>query len=341
MARARVTIIGLGLVGTSMGLAIRRGKPELEVVGHDLNPDASKRAQKLGAIEKSEWNLINAVSSADLLILAVPAMAIKEVIELTKDDMKEGLVITDTAGSKGEVLQWARDLLPPHVSFVGGDPMVGSRDSQAAPQADLFAGVTYCISPLPTTPNEALQVVIGLLNLIGARVYFVDPHEHDGYVGLADHLSFMLSTALLRMTSSSASKPGSPQGDVRLSADVHRMIGPTFLRSASFSSIDPKTYRDLCLTNRDNIVRWLAAFREHLDGLSEIVESNDPKALEKLFDDALTLRASAEQPYRDADLEAEAHTIRTTSGFGLNELLGFRRRTPPERGKPNSGKRSP
>ncbi len=339
MARARVTIIGLGLVGTSMGLALRQAKPELEVVGHDLNPDATKRAQKLGALEKSEWNLISAVASADLLILATPALAIKEVFELTKDDMKEGLVITDTAGSKGDVLRWAKELLPAHVSFVGGDPLVGPRDGDSVPRADLFKGVTYCVSPLATTPNEAINVVVGLLNLIGANAYFVDPDEHDGYIGLADHLSFMLSTALLRMVSSNIAQSPSEQGNLRLIADVHRMIGPTFLRSASFSSDDPKTYRDLSVTNRENIVRWLAALRDNLDSLSAIVQASDPKALEALFEDAFTLRHAAAQPYRDRDLEAEAQAIRTTGGFGLNDLLGLRRRTPPKSGKSDNGKR--
>ncbi len=327
------------MVGSSMGLAIRQAKPELEVVGHDLNPDATRRAQKLGAIEKAEWNLINAVATADLLILAVPALAVKEVFELTREDMKEGLVITDTAGTKAEILRWAKEMLPAHASFVGGDPMVGPRGGDTTPRADLFKGVTYCICPLPSTPDEALQVVIGLLNLVGANAYFVDPHEHDGYIGLADHLSFLLSTALLRMVSANGARGAADLDKVRVSADVHRMIGPTFLQSTGFASGDPKTYRDLCLTNRDNIVRWLEALREDLGGLSAAVQAGDSKELDALFENVFSLRAAAEIPYRDSNLEAESHAIRTTSSFGIGELLGIRRRTPPERGKSDGGKR--
>ncbi|MEP7198239.1 MAG: prephenate dehydrogenase/arogenate dehydrogenase family protein, partial [Chloroflexota bacterium] len=199
MARPRIVIIGLGLVGASMGLAIRKAKPEIEVVGHDASNDATKQALKLGAIEKSEWNLLNACESADVLILAVPALAVKEIMQLAGAYLQKAQVVTDTAGSKSDVMQFAKKLLPDHVAFVGGDPMVGSADAQATPRADLFQGVTYCLCPTPTAPPEAIQIVVGLVELLGATPYFVDPLEHDGLIGVADHLSFVLSAALLRM----------------------------------------------------------------------------------------------------------------------------------------------
>jgi prephenate dehydrogenase len=331
MARARISIIGLGLVGASLGLAIRQAKPELEVVGHDASNDATKQALKLGAIEKSEWNLINACATADLLILATPALAIKEIFELTKDDLKDGVVVTDTAGSKGEVMRWAQQILPSHVSFVGGDPLVGVVDGNAAPRADLFKGQTYCISPAPTTPNEAVQLVVGLVDMIGATAYFMDPVEHDGYVGAADHLPFVLSAALLRMMAASDKNTGKP--DVRLVADMHRLIGPTFRRSASFSSEDPKTYRDLCLTNRDSIVRWIGEMRDGLDELSAMVQEGDSKKLGALFEDVYVLRQAASRPYLDPDQESQSTAIRTPGAFGIGELLGLRRRVPPEKDK--------
>lgn len=333
MARPCISIIGLGLVGASLGLAIRQAKPDVEVVGHDANSEATKQALKLGAIEKSEWNLINACATADLLILAVPALAIKEILQLVKDDLKEGVVITDTAGSKGEVMRWANELLPPHASFVGGDPMVGVQDGSATPRADLFNDVTYCLSPAPTTAPEAVHLVTGLVNLIGANAYFVDPDEHDGFIGVADHLSFVLSTALLRMVAQS----GEP---ARVASDVHRMIGPTFRRATSFSSADPLTYRDLCLTNRDNIIRWTAQMRDSLAELSVLLEEGDPKKLEALFNDVYTTRLVLSKPYRDSDQEAQANAIHSASGMGIGDLFGFRRRMPPEKSKANEPKKA-
>lgn len=319
MARPRIVIIGLGLVGASMGLAIRKAKPEIEVVGHDASNDATKQALKLGAIEKSEWNLLNACESADVLILAVPALAVKEIMQLAGAYLQKAQVVTDTAGSKSDVMQFAKKLLPDHVAFVGGDPMVGSADAQATPRADLFQGVTYCLCPTPTAPPEAIQIVVGLVELLGATPYFVDPLEHDGLIGVADHLSFVLSAALLRMVAT----PGEP---TRIMPDVHRLIGPTFRRAAGFSSADPQTFRDLCLTNRDALVRWIGEMRVSLDELSALVQAGDQKKLESFFNDVYATRYVVNKPYRDPDQEAQADTIRASGSFGFTELFMGRRR---------------
>lgn len=316
MARARVTIVGLGLVGASMGLAIRKARPEVEVVGHDSSADATRRAQKLGAIEKSEWNLINACERADVLVLATPAQAVREIMKVAGPYMQNVRVVTDTAGSKHQVLAWANELLP-GVPFVGGDPMVGSLDGAATPRADLFQDVTYCLCPTTSTAHEAVNLVVGFVELLGARPFFVDPAEHDGLVGVADHLSFVLSTALLRMVS--AEVPS------RIPADLHRVIGPTFRRAAAYSSEDPQTYRDLCLTNRDAILRSIGALRLSLDELSALVQEGDEKKLQALFADSYTTREAASRTYRDPDQEAQSEAIRGPNAFGIGDLLMGRR----------------
>ena len=314
-----------------MGLAIRKAKPDIEVVGHDSSNDASKQALKLGAIEKSEWNLINACESADLLVLATPALAIKDILQAAGAYLQKVRVVTDTASSKTEVMEWAKKLLPDHVGFVGGDPRIGPADGKLTPQADLFQGATYCLSPLPSTPNEAVQLVVGLVDLIGATPYFVDPAEHDGYAAIADHLSFMMSTALLRMVAS-RDEPG------RVPADVHRMIGPSFRRAASFASQDPKTFRDLCLTNRDSIIRWLGEMRTSLAEIGELVEEGDSKKLETLFNDVFLTQYAVSRPYRDPDQEAQSEALRGPNAFGLTDLFLGRRRLPADKGKPGDPK---
>jgi prephenate dehydrogenase len=328
MTRARISIIGLGLVGTSLGLALRRDKPQLEVVGHDINTDAAKQALKLGAIEKSEWNLLNACETADLLIFATPALAIKETFEILQKkntQLKEGLIITDTASTKADVLRWAETMLPKQSYFVGGDPMVGREGVKAGPSADLFKGVTYCLCPTPSTPSEAVQRVQGLVELLGATAYFIDPHEHDGYAGFVDHLPFLLSTALLQMAAAKQKDQ-----TTRAEPSMHRMVGATFRRVVEFSSEDPQTYRDACLTNRDTVVRWLGTLREQLDALSAVVQEGDAKKLGDLFDQAYSVQRAVSRPFVDTDLEAQSNTIRNTTGFGIGDLFGFRPRKPPE-----------
>ncbi len=318
MARARISIIGLGLVGTSMGLALRAARPEIEVVGHDSSSDAAKQALKLGAIEKSEWNLINACETADVLIIATPVTAVKDIMKTAGPYLQKTQVVTDTAGSKAEVMAWARELLPAHVPFVGGDPIVGPLDVKATPSAKLFQGATYCLTPAPGAPDEAVRLVVGLVELLGATAYFVDPHEHDGYAGATDHLPAMLSVALLRMVA----EKGAP---IKVKGDMHRMIGPTFRRAANFSSEDPRTYSDLCITNKDGISRWIGMLQDGLAELDAMVQEGDAKKLKDLFGDAYVTRAVVSQPFVDSDQAAQSDVMRQSGTFSFQEMFLGRR----------------
>jgi len=148
---------------------------------------------------------------------------------------------------------------------------------------------------------------------------------------VADHLSFVLSTALLRLVAGG-------NAPSKIASDLHRMIGPTFRRSAGYSSEDPMTYRDLCLTNRDAIVRSIGELRESLDELSALVQEGDEKKLEALFNDSYTTRQAASRTYRDPDQEAQSNAIRGSNSFGLTDLLVGRRLSQP-RGKPGDAKK--
>lgn len=318
MAKPRITIVGTGLVGASIGLALRAARPELEIVGHDSNSDAVKQALKLGAIEKSEWNLISACESADVLVLATPVAAVKEILTVVGPYLQKTQVVTDTSGAKAEVMAWAKDLLPAHVPFVGGDPIVGPLDDKSTPSAKLFQGATYCLTPSPNAPDEAVRLVVGLVELLGATAYFVDPHEHDGYAGAADQLPAMLSLALLRMVATK----GAP---IKVKADMHRMIGPTFRRATSFSSTDLRTYRDLCLTNKEAISRWIGVLQEELAAIDALVQEGDPKKIEEMIGDGYVTRSVVSKPYVDNDQASQSDAVRQSGSFSFQEMFLGRR----------------
>ena len=137
--QVRITIVGTGCIGTSIGLALHQTKQPLFIVGHDKESGHASMAQRMKAIDKSEWNLISACEDADLVILAIPMVAIEETLKALAPHLKGGCVVTDTAGLKGQVIEWAEALLPATVNFVGGDPVVTSTGSgPAAASADLF-----------------------------------------------------------------------------------------------------------------------------------------------------------------------------------------------------------
>jgi prephenate dehydrogenase len=165
----RVSIVGLGLIGSSIGLGLRQwatkdGKrePVLEISGFDVNLDVQNYAKKLKAVDRTEWNLPEAIGRADLVVVATPVTAVREVFEVIADRGQQGLVVTDTASTKSAVLEWAAELLPDHIHFVGGHPMAGKTQSVEGADANLFKGATWCVCPRVNAGEDAVQTVLGM-----------------------------------------------------------------------------------------------------------------------------------------------------------------------------------
>src|SRR3989442_4646750 len=143
----RIAIIGTGLIGGSLGLALKAsGLQGLEIVGHDRDRNVATKAEKAGAIDRPEHNLSRAVAGAGMVIIAVPVLAMREVMQEIAPHLAEGAVVTDTASTKSHVMQWAAELLPEHVNFVGGHPMAG-KETPGVEQAEgtLFRERAYCV----------------------------------------------------------------------------------------------------------------------------------------------------------------------------------------------------
>ena len=281
MSQPTIAIIGLGLIGGSIGLALRKAEPSFEIVGHDKDTSVSKKAHKLGAIEKEERNLISAIEDAELVIIATPAMAIREILEVTAPYLKPDCVITDTATVKGEVLRWADELLPETVHFVGGDPMV-SKDETGIDAAtpDLFIGCTYCVVPSTNAHPAAIEFVTSMVQTLGAEPFFLDAAEHDGQVAGIEHLPLMLATALLMTTTQTSAW-----------RDMSRLPSRTFWRSTHLASADPTTYRDILLANKENISRWIDLYVDSLEDLQDKLVAADAEMWEDLFTELIDTRS--------------------------------------------------
>ena len=143
-----ITIIGLGLIGASAGLALRRYQDKVTIVGHDPDPARAGKAKQMGAVDRTEWNLINGVTKADRVLLALPAGAMRETFEIIAKELKPGCVLLDTCSVKAPVLEWAAELLPESVHFVGGHPIVVAENMDtASARADLFEKKLFCLIP--------------------------------------------------------------------------------------------------------------------------------------------------------------------------------------------------
>ena len=281
MEDAQVTVVGMGLIGTSLGLALQKVKKNFTIVGHDRDLNVAKEAARLGAIDKVEWNLISAVEDADMIFLAIPVSGIRDTFQAIAQELKQGVLITDTASTKAQVMVWAEELLPAHVSFVGGDPVVKrAGHGQADASADLFQESFYCIVPATNADEQSVRVLVQLISSLGSEPYFVDAAEHDGLMAGIGHLPFILSAAMVRTATRSPSEK-----------DLKRMAGQEFRNVTTFPSTDPAVFSDVCLTNGDNIVGWIDRMIAELHDWRDLIDTQDAEQLEELFEDILVARA--------------------------------------------------
>lgn len=273
----RITIIGLGLIGGSLGLALKTAKlPDVEIVGYDTDTIAAVDARRYGAVDRTEPALQRATADAGLVILATPIIAMRQVMEEMAGGLRDNCVVTDTASSKGLVMEWASQLLPPNVSFVGGHPMAGKETAGIAnADAKLFAGKAYCIVPSPSATEGAVSLVTGLVHLIGAQPLFIDAEEHDRYVAAVSHLPLVVSTALFTLVRGSPAWP-----------ELAALASSGFRDVTRLASGDPELSHDICLTNRDAVLHWLERMVEELSHYRELLAEGREEELFKRFTQA-------------------------------------------------------
>ena len=307
--RKRITIIGPGLIGGSLGLAIKAaGLPEVEVVGHSRRRVTANKARKRGAIDRAEHNLPRAVERAGIVIIATPILAVREVMEQIAPHLPEGCVVTDTGSTKERIMEWAAQLLPPSVSFVGGHPMAG-KEKQGIDNAEegLFRQRTYCICPAVDAHEGAVRAVVGIARLVGAEPLFLDPKEHDQYAAAVSHLPLLLSTALFTLLRASPAW-----------TDLAPMASSGFRDLTRLTSGDPRMSHDIFLTNRDAAIHWLDRMGEELRRYRDLLEGDAEELLETFATAQMDRDSFIAEP-RPRRVEADQPEIRQEL---MNSLIG-------------------
>ena len=316
MAKVNVTIVGLGFVGSSIGLAVKASKADVHVVGHDKEPTVAKKALKKGAVDKTDWNLISACEGADIVVIATPVMAVKETMEAIAPYIKPGCLVTDTATIKEPVIRWADEILPDEVNFIGGNPIIeapGDARGVDAASAEVLKDALYCLIPSPKASGSSMELASALVTAMGARPYFLDAFEHDGLMAGVEHLPLVTAAALMETLSSNP-----PWREMR------KLAGYAFRHTTDFSSLDPLFCRDTCLINADNIVRWIDEYIARLEELKQHIIEKDEEALYGFFEEALTERSRWLKDKAQGTWE-ERPEIPQVPGM-LETLLGFGRR---------------
>ena len=300
----RLAIIGLGLIGGSLGLALKRAKLEdLEIVGFDPQWGVAGRARKLGAIDRQARRAASAVEDAAVVIIATPISQVAAVLEEIAPALGAGTVVTDTASTKREVVRWAGELLPDEVAFVGGHPIAGKEQAGlAAADAELFQGRAWALTPSARAPEGAIKTVESLVTLVGARPVFIDAEEHDSYLAAVSHLPLVLSMALFSVASGSQAWP-----------ELAELAGPGFRDATRLASSSPDLSHDICLTNRENLLHWLDRFGEELRRFRDLIEHGEDR--EELYKTLLKVQAD-----RDAFLSAPPSRPGSAQGADVDIL---------------------
>lgn len=272
----RITIIGLGQIGASFGLALAAHKDKVTTVGHDKEFSVERLAQKNGVVEKTNHNLPNSVEAANLVVLALPVHQVRETLGYIAQDLKKGTVVVDTTPVKAEVAKWAQEILPDGVHYVGLVPAIGpdylheTKTGLDSAKADLFSKSIFLLSAPHGTPGEAIQLVAGLVSLMGGSVMITDFVESDGLMASAHLLPQLVSASLVNATM------GQPGWQEARKVASRAYFAAT---SALTDQDDVEALRILTLQDRENVIHRLNSMITALVDLRDDIEDGNEDAL--------------------------------------------------------------
>ncbi|NLW38153.1 MAG: prephenate dehydrogenase [Peptococcaceae bacterium] len=309
----RVVIVGVGLIGGSLGMALCRRGLAREVVGTGSDPENLRLALELGAIHRFAVPPAGAVAGADLVIIATPVSITVPVLLEILPHLTEGTVVTDVGSTKGEVVREAERAVRPGISFVGGHPMSGS-EVTGVRGADpyLFENAFYIITPTPRTPAAALDAVRKLAAGVGARVLEMDPEEHDWAVSAVSHLPHLVAAALVNTV---ARAPGSER--------ALPLAAGGFRDTTRLASSSPSMWRDIFISNRRQVLKMLRHFKEELSLFEDMLLAGDGEKIQDWLACASQVRAGI--PAKTRGYLPELHDLVLTVPDRPGAINGFTR----------------
>jgi prephenate dehydrogenase len=328
----QVTIIGLGQVGTSIGLALGKIKDQVIRIGNDREPAFSRQAEKMGAIDKIVVNLPASVEKADLIILAVPVDEVRETIKVIAQDLKPGSLLVDLSPLKGPVLQWAKELLPPEDRYFAALALslnpVYLTETGAGPSsahADLFQNGLMLITTLPGIDDSALELTSTLAQILGSTPMFIDPSEADGLLAYSHTLPVLAAAALVNTT---VDQPGWREARKLAGRDYALATEPVGLGEEN------KNLGQIALQNSENTVRILNLLVDELLQIRDAIADKDAETLQKHLENAQKGREQWLHERHAHDWEkAKPNAPIPTSGEVIGRLFGGRLFSPSKRDK--------
>jgi cyclohexadieny/prephenate dehydrogenase len=281
---ARVTIIGLGLIGSSLARAIRADMPTVRVTGHDASPDVRETARRIDLCDDITDTAGAAVTDADLVVLCVPVRAMGPVAAEIADDLPPEAIISDVGSCKAEILAALQAALPGRNNVIPAHPVAGTENSgPEAGFASLFRGRWCIVTPPADADPTAVARVEELWRRVGAEVETMDAAHHDLVLAVTSHLPHLIAYTIVGTASDLENVTRS---------EVIKYSAGGFRDFTRIAASDPTMWRDVFLANKDAVLEMLQRFSEDLSTLQRAIRWNDGDTLFNLFTRTRAIRRS-------------------------------------------------
>ncbi len=271
-----VTIVGLGLIGGSLGMALRERKVARKVFGIARSANTLREAKRRGAVDDGSTDLADGLSNPGLVVIATPPKTVVGIAHEIARRTRHSFILTDVASVKGEIVGNLEKILPPRISFVGGHPMAGSERSRIqAANPDLFQRAPCVVTKSPKTSSTALATVSALWRSVGGRVTILSPSRHDLLIAQISHLPHVVAVGLTHL----------------VSGDALKIAAGGFRDATRIALSDPDLWSEICQMNRVKIAHLLDQFVKELRTLRRFVAGNKGSRMRQLLHSAREKRS--------------------------------------------------
>ncbi len=274
----KITIIGVGLIGGSFALALKKKKLCGHIVGFGRSEKNLKRAKNKKIIDSYELDPVTACKDSDLILFSTPVGFFLEIAKKIKNSLKPGAIVTDVGSVKGKLVYDIEKILPDKIYFVGGHPIAGSDQSGIdAASAEIFKNAKCIITPTGKTNKNAMKSIISIWKTLGSIVTIIDPYEHDRIYGAISHLPHVIAYNLVNTVA-------------EIDSSYLLFSGQGFKDTTRIASSHHELWRDICILNRKNLLKYIEVFIKNLDEFKKHLKASDAKAIERDFINARNLR---------------------------------------------------
>lgn len=274
-----ISIIGVGLIGGSLGLALKKANLAQHIIGIGRREEKLQQALKLGVVDSVVTDIYFGVKKADLVVLATPVNSILEIAAQMVPYLKMGAIVIDVGSTKKKIVhKLTPSLALSELHFVGTHPLAGSEESGVeSAKPDLFEGTVCVITPIPQTNEEAISLVRSLWEDIGAKVVSMTPEMHDELLAYSSHLPHIVAASLTDLINLQDKR-------------ILPLLASGFKDTTRIAASDPVMWRDICLTNQEEILKNIGEFKKIIEKWERLIKEANPDALTIAFEEVKKFR---------------------------------------------------